>query len=82
MSNVIEFLAQMGQTANLRYATRSELARALDACRIAPAARSALLAGDRPRIEALLGAEPNVCCMIYPTNDGDPAAKEMVACPA
>lgn len=64
MSDIVEFLEQMGQTANLRYATGSELARVLEASRIDPAARGALLAGDAARVETLLGAQANVCCIL------------------
>ena len=64
MFNVIEFLEQMGRTADLRYATGTELAQALDACRIDATARGALLAGDRAQLETLLGARRNACCIL------------------
>jgi hypothetical protein len=64
MSDIIEFLEQVGQTANLRYATGSELARVLDASRIDPTACGVLLTGDSTQLETLLGVRPNVCCAL------------------
>lgn len=64
MSDIVEFLEHMGPTANLRYATGSDLARVLEASRIDPAARGARLAGDAAQLETLLGARANVCCIL------------------
>jgi hypothetical protein len=70
MSNIIEFLGQMGQDARLRYATGNELEQALTRAQIEPALRAAVLAGDRRRLEVLLGAAGNRFCGVY-VPDGD-----------
>src|SRR5438105_4395236 len=76
MSNFMEFLEQMGQDAQLRYATKDELEQALIRAQIEPAVRAAVLAGDRGRLEVLLGATGNTFCGIYtPDNDDDDAGQ-------
>jgi len=65
MSNVIDFLERLGQDADLRHASGSELADALAAARIDGAVRDSILRRDESRgLEALVGAKPNVCCGI------------------
>jgi hypothetical protein len=71
MSNFMEFLEQMGQDAQLRYATNDELEQALTRAQIEPAARAAVLAGDRRRLEALLGATGNTFCGVYVPDDAE-----------
>jgi hypothetical protein len=70
MSDFMEFLVQMGQDARLRHATSDELKQALTRAQIEPAAREAVLAGDRCRLEVLLGATGNTFCGVY-VPDGD-----------
>jgi hypothetical protein len=66
----MEFLEKMGQDARLRYATSNELEQALTRAQIEPAARAAVLAGDRRRLEVLLGATANTFCgVIVPEGD-------------
>lgn len=65
MSNVIDFLERLGQDAQLRHAADGELEQALIRAQIDPAIREAILRRDQQRLESLLGAAPNVCCMIY-----------------
>jgi hypothetical protein len=64
MMDPIEFLEQLGRNARLRHAPAAELERALATTEIDPALRSALLAGDTLRLGELLGAQPNICCLI------------------
>jgi hypothetical protein len=72
MSNFMEFLEQMGQDAQLRYATNDELEQALTRAQIEPAVRAAVLAGDRRRLEVLLGATANTFCgVVVPEGDED-----------
>jgi len=73
MSNSMEFLVQMGQDAQLRHATNDELEQALTRAQIEPAVRAAVLAGDRRRLEALLGAAGNTFCGIYVPEDDEDA---------
>lgn len=74
MSNVISFLERLGRDAQLRHASDSELEQALINAHIDPAVREAILLRDQRRLESLLGASPNVCCMIFTPareEDGD-----------
>jgi hypothetical protein len=58
MSNVIEFLAKLGQDARLRDASPEELAHALVQARIDAPLSSAILAGDASQLQDLLGLRP------------------------
>jgi hypothetical protein len=72
MSSVMDFLEEWGRDARLRYATGAELARAVARAPLDPFMRKALLAGDRRHLEFLIGACPNVCCLItVPRGDED-----------
>jgi hypothetical protein len=66
MSNVIDFLERMGQDADLRHASRTEADSAMVAAHLDTAARAAIVAGDQPQLEQLLGATANTCCAIFP----------------
>lgn len=77
MSNVIDFLERLGNDAQLRHASEVEIERAMTRAAIDPAVREAILAGDQRRLEALLGATPNVCCMIYsPAREDDDESED------
>ena len=64
MSNVIEFLEQMGRDAHLRYVTGLELEAALTRAGIEPNLQAAILDGDQSMLESLVGASHNICCMV------------------
>ena len=76
MMGVIEFLDQLGSNARLRErllaGAPAELERALATSGISPELRSALLAGDELRLGELLGAQPNVCCLIVKPDPAQP----------
>lgn len=77
MSNVIDFLESLGQDAKLRHASREEMEQALLNAQIEPELRAAILDSDQARLEALLGATANVCCMIHaPEDDEDEPAED------
>jgi hypothetical protein len=65
VSDVIGFLEQFGQDAQLRYAGSEVVEEALQAAGIEPALRKAILDKNQPALEALLGADTNVCCLIH-----------------
>lgn len=65
MSNVIDFLERLGQDAELRSATGDEIEAALLNAGIEPRLRPAILGDDRCALEALLGADSNVCCVVF-----------------
>jgi hypothetical protein len=64
MSNLIDFLEQMGRDSQSRFATGPELEEALTRAGIAPAVRSAVLAGDQLRLDSLIGARHNISTLI------------------
>ena len=61
----------MGSDAGLRDATSSELAAALVEARIDALQRKAVLAADRSRLDFILGAQPNVCCLVHFSDSGE-----------
>jgi len=64
MSNVIDLLEKLGSDPLLRHASDAVLEQALlEAC-VDPAIREALMTRDQHKLETLLGATANVCCMI------------------
>lgn len=63
MMDPIDFLEQLGRSAGLRHAP-AKLERALAKTEFDPELRSALLADDALRLGELLGAQPNICCLI------------------
>jgi hypothetical protein len=77
MSDLIDFLERMGGDSGSRFATGLELEEALTRAGIAPTVRSAVLAGDQPRLESLIGASPIVCNLInFPDEEEDDDEKE------
>jgi hypothetical protein len=62
VSQVIEFLERLGQDARLRHASIDVVSRALAEAGIDGPARALILSGDRPALESLLDAKPNVFC--------------------
>ena len=75
MSDVIDFLEKLGQDSALRHASGAVLDRALHEARVSPELRVALATRDRRSLEALLGANTNVCCIVFapkPEEDEEP----------
>ncbi|MGH8236297.1 MAG: hypothetical protein ACREXP_04655 [Steroidobacteraceae bacterium] len=64
MMDAIDFLEQLGRNARLRHAPTPELEQALIASGIDPELHGALLSDDTLRLGALLGAQPNICCLV------------------
>jgi hypothetical protein len=64
MTDTIDLLEQLGRNAGLRHAPTAGLQRALAGARIDARVRDALLGDDTRQLGSLLGAEPNVCCLI------------------
>lgn len=65
MLNVIDFLERFGEDADLRHASSDALTEALQGAGIEPALQTAILAKDQRALEALLGSDTNVCCLIH-----------------
>jgi hypothetical protein len=70
--NIIEILEKLGQDAQLRHAPAADLAHALIEAGADETVRAALMGEDRRRLESLLEARHNVCCMIaHPLREDD-----------
>ena len=76
MTDAIDFLEQLGGNARLRHAPISELERALAESGIDTSVRSALLTDDAVRLGELLGAQPNICCLIVKPDPAQPDEEE------
>ena len=76
MMDAIDFLEQLGRNARLRHAPTPELERVLAASGIDPELRSALLTDDAVRLGELLGAQPNICCLIEKPDQEDDEEEE------
>jgi hypothetical protein len=70
--NAMGFLERMGSDCRLRYATRSELATALDGETIDPQFKSAIVRRDRGELERELGAMTNICAMVHAPDCDEP----------
>lgn len=76
MADVIDFLERMGQDAGLRHASNGVLEEVLRATQLNSRARAALMSGDRAEIEAVVGTESNVCCMVWMPGDEEQQPRE------
>jgi hypothetical protein len=76
MSNVIDFLEQMGRDAHLHSATGREIEAALICAGVEPGARAAILGGDERLLESLVGASHNICCMINVPDEEEESEEE------
>ncbi len=76
MTDAIDFLEQLGRNARLRHAPTAELERVLAASGFEPSLRSALLADDSMRLGELLGAQPNICCLVEKPDQEDDEEEE------
>ena len=76
MTDAIDFLEQLGRNAHLRHAPIPELERALAASGLDTSVRSALLSADAVSLGALLGAQPNICCLIVKPDPAQPDDEE------
>src|SRR5690242_2723011 len=65
MADIIEFLERMGQDAQLRHASEAVLEQAMRDAQMSPRAAAALRVGDRAEIEAVIGAESDICCLVW-----------------
>jgi hypothetical protein len=76
VSNVIDFLERFGQDAALRDAGEDAVAEALRTAGLEPALQAAILDKDQRKLEALLGADTNVCCMINAPDEEEEEEEE------
>jgi hypothetical protein len=70
MSDVIDFLEKMGQDAQLRHGSQSEVELALASAEIAPELQAAIVAKDQAQLEGLMGQSP-LCVVYFPGNEDE-----------
>jgi hypothetical protein len=77
MSNVIDFIEQMGRDSQWRHATGEAMEAALLQAGFAPDVRAAILGDDRGLLESVVGATHNICCLInHPEEEEDDVEEE------
>ena len=76
MSNLIDFLEQMGRDSQSRFAAGPELEAALTSAGIEPTVRAAILAGNKLLLESLIGARHNVCSLINVPEEEEESEEE------
>ncbi|MFC5579929.1 hypothetical protein [Rhodanobacter terrae] len=81
MTDVIDFLEQMGQDAQLRHGSQDEVELALTSTEIAPELQAAILTKDQARLETLLGQIP-LCVAFFPGEEEEEEEDETEETPS
>ena len=76
MSNAVEFLERLGRDAHLRHASAAQLSTALANTALDPALLTAIMDEDLQTLQLLLGADTNVCCLVFAPEDEEEAPPE------
>ncbi|MDY6948135.1 MAG: hypothetical protein SXG53_20700 [Pseudomonadota bacterium] len=76
MSNVVDLLEKIGQSSRLQALSGEQLAQELSRAGLPPAVQAAIVQQRPRRLEQLLGASPNVCCLIHAPQDDEPDQKQ------
>ena len=76
MANVVDLLEKIGQDSRLKTLAGPQLERELLLAGVAPAVRAAILLQHSQRLEQLIGASKNVCCLIHAPQDETPERDE------
>jgi hypothetical protein len=76
MSNVIDFLERLGRDAQWRHAPGDVMEAALIQAGIEAPLRAAIIAADRGLLESLVGANPNICCLINHPEEEEESREE------
>lgn len=71
VDKAVEFIERLGRDARLRYAPSIDITRARGQVDLDPRVLDAILGADQERLEALLGATANVCCLVRDPDDGE-----------
>lgn len=79
MSNLIDFIEQWGQQARWHPATGEVLEAALLDAGFEADERAAILAPKPGRLESMIGARPNVCCLVNVPDDDEQAPEHRPA---
>lgn len=76
MRDVMDFLEQMGCDARLRDASQADMESAVAEAGLDPLLQRAVVAGDKARLETLLGAPPASIVMIPGKEDDEEERKD------
>jgi hypothetical protein len=79
MSNVIDFIEQWGQQARWRAVTGEVMEAALLEAGFDADERAAILAPQPGLLESMIGARPNVCCLVNVPDDDEQASEQKSA---
>lgn len=72
MSNVVDLLERIGQSARLQALSGEQLAQELARAGIEPAVQAAIVQQRSRELEQLIGASSNVCCLVHAPQDEEP----------
>ena len=72
MSNVVDLLERMGRSSRLQALTGEQLAQELAQAGVEPAVQAAIVQQRSRRLEELIGASKNVCCLVHAPEDDEP----------
>lgn len=81
MTDVIDFLEQMGQDPQLRHGSQYEVELALASAEIAPELQAAIIAKDQAHLETLLG-QVSVCSALFPGQEDEEQEDEAEETPS
>lgn len=70
MLDIVDFLEHVGRDARLRDASQADMESAASDAGLNPELRQAVVAGDKARLEVLLGSR-NVCSVMIPGKEDD-----------
>jgi hypothetical protein len=71
MKTFIDFLESLGRDSRVRHAPPEQVETLLARADVEPALCNALLRADIQELQALLGAQPNICCVVHAPGDKD-----------
>src|SRR5690606_5363495 len=71
VSNVVDLLERIGQSARLQALSGEQLAQELARAGIEPAVQAAIVQQRSRELEQLIGASSNVCCLVHAPQDED-----------
>jgi len=79
MTGVIQFLETMGRKANLRYASKPTLHKAMSETSLDQHAQWAILRGDHAKLKMMLNARTElVCLIVHPDGNATEDVKQEV----
>jgi hypothetical protein len=72
VSNIVVLLERIGRSSQLHALSGEQLKQELSSAGVAPSVQAAILEQHARRLEELIGASKNVCCLIHAPQDEEP----------